>query len=687
MTIKKKYFLLINILIASFLSFNLFNLLKLPIFINILVLIFYYYFNSLFLKTITKYNKTINFLFLLSWQIIINTTLYYLFGTEAITSLICLLSPLILFLKIKNIKFKFKFKKPSKISLFIVPILIDLYLFYYLFQHQTLTAIQSPWQQIDKIFFVLYFFSLIFIGLNFIYQRQTKYKLFLVFIHLLLSYSISNIIYPLGYGFDGLIHRATENWIKNNKFISPKQPFYIGQYSLIVFWSLLTRIKIYYLDIWLIPVLSSFIFSYFLNYILKLKFKFKSSKRYFLLFIFVFLYFFGFNLTTPNNFTYLLMIISVFWSLKLKSKFDLIFLLTINLASLSIHPLVSAPCLIFSLMQIFKKYYRMNKWLLLIYYLLLSLTLPALFTIYLSINHQPWPNFTNPFSLEKIKLIVNLFKRPYWYGPSPNLIYTILYLWQRLIPITIIFLSLISLFKKKQHKQSIILIISFFAFLTNAWLLRCWIYFPNVADFNQDNYSWRLIRTSIIFLIPLALFNFYNLIQKLKTKKYKFKIFIIIIASLLTISLYFSYPQKNKKVNFPGYNVSQYDFLAVKWIHEQNEKLDYVVLANQLTSVAALTEYSFIKDFQTPLGPVFYYSIPAGGPLYKIYQKMVYQGQKRKFIDEVFKLTTANKVYFIIDNYWKNFDDIVKNCQENADGYKKIANGQVYIFWYNKKNN
>ena len=75
--------------------------------------------------------------------------------------------------------------------------------------------------------------------------------------NILLILGISAIIYPLGFGFDGFIHRATEVWIQNNGFITPKQPYYIGQYVLVIFLNKLSLVPLSWIDRLLLPALEA----------------------------------------------------------------------------------------------------------------------------------------------------------------------------------------------------------------------------------------------------------------------------------------------------------------------------------------------------------------------------------------------------------------------------------------------
>ena len=181
---------------------------------------------------------------------------------------------------------------------------------------------------------------------------------------------------------------------------------------------------------------------------------------------------------------------------------------------------------------------------------------------------------------------------------------------------------------------------------------------------------------------------------------------LIMIALFITLSFYFSYPQRNIKSRFPGFNVTASDFKAAEWIHEREKKsspplegvvrggtlteqndehdIDYIVLSNQLVAVAALTNYSFIKTYNTPLGEFFYYSIPTGGPMYKYYGQMLYEGQKREYMEAAMDLVGVDTAYFVINNYWAGSHLITEGAKNTADSWKMIDDGKVWVFVYGR---
>jgi len=204
--------------------------------------------------------------------------------------------------------------------------------------------------------------------------------------------------------------------------------------------------------------------------------------------------------------------------------------------------------------------------------------------------------------------------------------------------------------------------------IIDAWILRSVIVFPNVIVYEQGDYPLRLLKSSLLFLIPFAMYGLYTLytfaIDAIKNKKQLVKISsVILISILLTLSFYLSYPQKNPKARFPGFNVSQSDVNAVHWIHDRHTDYEYIVLDNQLVSAAALTEYSFAQNFNSTLGELFYYAVPTGGPLYQYYGKMMYEGQKREYIKEAMDLAGVDTAYFVVNKYWANSEKIITGAK------------------------
>jgi hypothetical protein len=514
-------------------------------------------------------------------------------------------------------------------------------------------------------------------------------------IHFFLTYSIAPIIYKLGYGYDGFIHRATEVWIKTNGFILPKEPFYIGQYGLVAWLSHITNLSIHIIDVYLVPVLASIFIPLVIFYTLKKSFQLPGNAPLLLVWLIPFIFYISLHLTTPHNLVLLFVILCIFSTLGFVYKQIPFFIpLTLSISAGLTHPLLGAPLFVFVLGAILiRKFTRPSiQWLILILLTTALALIPSvMFSAHLMLSGYAFPELANP--LLHLDNMIDMFRRPYWYKATDSIVLETLYNWQRLITPLIIISALIGFFvKKRKNAIDWILPMSTLGFWISAWLLRTWIVFPGVIGAEQADYPLRLLVGGILFLLPLSMYGVYVLADMILQKfNYSFiskKLLIILASFLLMVSLYLAYPQNNAKVFFPGFNVTRYDMQAVEWIHDDNAEYNYVVLSNPITAVAALEQYSFVKYFDTNQGELFYYSIPSGGPLYPYYQKMLYEGQKREFMDDLMQFTGTEKSYFVISSYWGKFNEIVAGAKKTADSWQVIKNDKaeekIYIFEYEK---
>ena len=93
----------------------------------------------------------------------------------------------------------------------------------------------TPWEVVSPRFFFFFILSsglLWFIVLKNSFTK--KFKLSLISVHYFLILIVAVIVYKIGYGFDPFIHEATINLIVQNGVVTPKTPYYLGQYGFIV---------------------------------------------------------------------------------------------------------------------------------------------------------------------------------------------------------------------------------------------------------------------------------------------------------------------------------------------------------------------------------------------------------------------------------------------------------------------
>lgn len=640
------------------------------------------------------YQPFSGFLTLIASWIILGSATYYIYGITKPASLILATLPAIFLIFTKTILLP-RFEKEAKSTWHVfyatVAIISNITLITTLFKNQTTDVMISPWHAVSPWFFLLYAIATGFTIAAAYTARIAVVRTTLITLSLFTSFSVAAILYPLGYGFDAFVHRATEMWIQAKGFILPKYPYYIGQYSFVTFFSNMTSLPIKWVDIFLVPILAARTLSVVTEFSLEKICNIPKKVGVLFTLLIPFLFYFSLHLTTPHNLVLLFSILGILLThaaLHKKITWTLPFLLAI--ASLVTHPLLGAPLCIFVAISLlttkisWQKKYTASSVLL---FLIISLLLPALFLLQQYFGGHTLPTLANPFT--KIQDFLALIARPYWYADHSPLIFELLYVWQWLITPVFIFLAIFGLIKNKvQANINSLFVAMTLGLIVDAWILRSVIVFPNVIVYEQGDYPLRLLKSSLLFLLPFAMYGTY-ILYTITTGKFKNKLFtnisLIVLASiLLTLSFYFAYPQKNPKARFPGFNVSQSDVHTVKWIHDRHADYNYIVLANQLVSAAALTEYSFAKHFNSELGELFYYSVPTGGPLYTYYGKMIYEGQKREDMLEAMNLAGVDTAYFVVNKYWANSEKIIEGAKVSADEWKEIDGGKVWIFVYKK---
>lgn len=574
---------------------------------------------------------------------------------------------------------------------------LDTMLLVYLFFHRIFDLAASPWQHVSPAFFGVYAAATAILFWNCLREKNKHSFFLLTSFHLFVGFSVAALMYPLGYGFDAFIHRATEQWIFEHGFISPKTPYYIGQYSLVVILTHITAIPLKYIDIYLLPLLSSLLLPGITIFSFKKSFPHREEYASVLFWLIPFFPFLYFHLTTPHNIVVFLTLIAVFFILlSLLASFPLWPLWLVALTALSTHALVGMPLFVVIFFYVIIKNIQNIKRIkipLILLIISLALLLPLLFTLNGIRIHAPLPELDNP--IEKIPQFLKIFERPYWYAKTSSWYFEILYFCERMIIPSLLIFSAIGAFaidKKEKNKHFWIFTSSFLGFFVSAFTLASTIVFPDVVAYEQSDYPLRLLRVSVLFLIPGAMYGVAFCMENLqkiklveKKKKILFPLLLITLSLIATVILYLSYPQRNQKVRFPGYNVTLSDIKTVEWIHERHQDYNYIVLANQLVSAAALDTYSFAKYFKTNQGELFYYAIPTGGKLYSYYGKMIYEGQKREYMEEAMDLTGVKTAYFVVNSYWARSSDIIAGAKATADESYSIDDGNVWIFVYHQK--
>jgi len=651
-------------------------------------------------EVLLKFIANINdyLLLLMALIIIFGAAVYYLYALNWWGTIIALILTMAVFLIILKYFFQGQsgeiikkgliFNKKNFIYLLFYG-LFYLIMFFLLIKGASDRALISPWQVIDNRFFVYYLISSLLLIFLLIQKKiGSTWKLGLLSLHYFLSLAVAVLVYKIGYGFDPFIHQATMELIDQKGLVTPKPPYYLGEYSLIIILHKISGLAIYWLNKLLVPLTTALFLPLAIYKLLSTGNEQENSIPKFLSILFLLaLTFSPFIVTTPQNLSYLFLLLAVLLGY---GNTKLTWILIISLATLAIHPLTGLPALAWTAWLVVKKYQTnlkkiWQKILLTLILIVNSLAIPlALFLVGgADIKKISWGG---NLIIEPLK---NIFTNLSSAGQETwllNFVYFFYYNYN-LFLLIIIIASLIY-FWRKFYSSKIFsagrglfwLVIS----LLVAYILSSQIRFNDLINYEQSNYANRLLVIIIIFCLPLVILAFHQLIKKIWQQNKLIQIIWLIIGlALITTALYVSYPRFDKYFNSRGYSTSRTDLEAVRLI-DQKAQQSYLVLANQQVAVAALWELGFDHYYPTDNGLIYFYPIPTGGPLYQYYLDMVYKKPDQSIMKKALDLVGVDEGYLVINKYWHQSGQIINEAKLLANDWLTINNGEIYIFRYHR---
>jgi hypothetical protein len=147
-------------------------------------------------------------------------------------------------------------------------------------------------------------------------------------------------------------------------------------------------------------------------------------------------------------------------------------------------------------------------------------------------------------------------------------------------------------------------------------------------------------------------------------------------------NVYGAYPRQDGYVFDTGYNVSKTDINVAAYIHGhalQKGNQDYIVLANQSVSAAALQKYGFYRYVNDNTNSYFYYPIPTSSLLYKSYITIT-ENPNIDTLKNLAETLDISTIYLVINSYWANSSDIITRLKQLTPLWTSIDEGTSYIF-------
>lgn len=585
-------------------------------------------------------------------------------------------------------------KNKKQLFLLIGYTLISLILFVQVWTGRSDRALISPWEVVDHSFFLFYGLASLLLILILINKKiSTGLKISLLSVHYFVSFTVAMIVYKIGYGFDPFIHQATMELIAAKGSVLPKPPYYLGQYSLIIIGHKIFGLNIGLLNKILVPGLAALFLPLALRRFLETNEKPDGGNRlnkiaapWLAALFLLILTFSPFILTTPQNLSYLFLILTILAGL---SRARPIEVLILAFATAAIHPLTGLPAIGWTAWVFLYKYRTILKAhavkiIISLIFIGTALSLP-LTLFWVNGRTFATENFWSTLITPLKDLFVNLGSA----GRETWLLNFVYFLAANYL-IFIILAAIAALFYFYRHRQDNspekflangLMLIS--TALVAAYLLINRINFQGLINYEQGNYAARLLIIILFFFLPLMVLGLKNWLEKILAQNAFIKItWLIFGLGLLCASLYLSYPRFDKYYNSHGYSTSANDRSAVSLINQEANS-PYIVLANQQVSAAALDILGFDHYYPTPAGLLYFYPVPTGGPLYQYYLDMVYKNPDRKFAIEAMTLVGVKKAYLVVNRYWHQSGRIINEAKLAADKWRTI-NNEIYIFEYTR---
>ncbi len=564
---------------------------------------------------------------------------------------------------------------------FLLCALADIAIIFLFFQVRNDGAIVSPWTGLGIWPFVLFALGTACLMRGMLLKHDNISLLFSIF-HTFTALCVSMIVYAVGFGFDPFLHRAAQEELAIHGFIEPKQILYSGQYVFVVAVHYITHIPIKIIDIWSVPVFSSFLIPIATYFGLRDGWGLQKRLAMFWWPICLILPFMLMTFTVPFTWTYAWFVAIIFLlPASIKSSLASIALMITSLAMILFHPLLAVPTCVFVFG--FIAWTRLNNiiWrslVIFITFVLLCASVPAMFYVYQVLSGQEMLISQIGENLNAFYyLFLNPFTDPYPFIPLYlQIIYAIRY-WSPMI----IFAVGICLMALKAQKMKFIYmyLVLGIGLLVSLFGLSTMFVFKNIISHEQSEFALRILTVLYLMPIPVFVVWFATLSKRLWARV----LLVVLVITMIIHAWYFSYPQYNLKYPYISPSVSGADVEAVHAMDELAGEKQYLVLSNQMTSAAAIQEFHFAKYITLDNEQVLWYAIPTGGKLYEYYSRAIYEGPYRAIFDELHEKTGVGIIYFVLQDYWKWYDGFVQELENGADSQFTVHGGDITIYQFN----
>lgn len=534
-------------------------------------------------------------------------------------------------------------------------------------------AVRSPWG-IVPVFSVAALGIALFCGIALL-RRHGALGASLLLATLFSGVSMAAVVYPLGFGFDPFLHRATVAHIAEFGTITPKPLYYIGQYAIELVLTLLARLPLTTVDHILLPVLTTLFIGTSAWYGLRDR---MTSAPALVLAGLVFLPLGAFVSTTPQGIAYVFTASVVLLSFGATPAWLLALL---ALASLLTHPLAGIPTALFVAAHLLARRVQPS-----LQPLVIALAgvasvaaIPVLFAVQAA---------RSGLSLEAH--LGNILEPARWSGLALSGFLTnnfstgfdALYLVVGNLFLLTVIIAAVGIFRIRRERLAWLPVAMASGMFLNFLTLSIVFDFDFLISYERQDYAVRALTLTVLFLLPFACIAVADLLARLAKKPVALHASCIaLLAFIGAANIYGAYPRHDNYTRSAGFNVSTADVDAVYEIHERGGDEPYIVLANQATSAAAVAAFGFSTYYHTD---IFYYPIPTGGPLYEQFLAMVNEAPARATMETAMDLAGVDLAFFAVSDYWWQSDAIIENAKRIADDWFSVDEDKVTVFIFHR---
>ena len=488
--------------------------------------------------------------------------------------------------------------------------------------------------------------------------------------------SVSAIVYAIGFGFDPFLHRAAEEALVQTGVVEPVRLLYSGQYVIVAALHHLTGLSVKLIDIWLVPVVESL----WLPIMATLGFEHgwgltRRQARMWWIGILAIPFMLA-TFTVPFTVTYVLFLgfmVAYPWVARAPRVCFASVMLAL-VAAVLFHPLLAVPLLVFLFFErlvVGRQSFLARIAFIAAAVLLVGLTVPAMLAI---ASHT---NLGGSLRLLVTKLpdFFRLFASPYW-GPYPYIPWALdfLYDFRYWLPIVVFLTSLVVVCACTSVRANARGHLTFsLGLLMTIWGASTLFTFEGIIQHEQLEFALRLLQALYTFALPPLVVVFARL------HRFEFgRVFLL--ALLVVVVWFFSYPQYNLKYPFFSPGVSAVDVEGVHLIEEASQGEPYLVLSHQLMSAAAIQEFGFAHTYRYEGQEILWYAIPTGGSLYGLYTSTIYEGPSQEAYLRMAQETGVRRIYFAAPAYWAWTPELLAELEEGADRLLNQEGMTIYEF-------